>query len=129
MPRRSELNDAGRNDLQQAIQRFGGTKKICQKAGLIPYREWSYIEGQYDLMLELKSYLDEFHDGDYTAFPIVSRMNTQGYEHLKRLIQYYGGRRFVANKLGMDIRGSVSFNFGSFDLEFGIQLLEFVRNE
>lgn len=130
MPRRSELNNAGRNDLQQAIQRFGGMKKICRRAGLIPNREWAYIEGQYTLMLELKEYLDKYHAGDYTRFPIVSRMRKQGYELLRSLIQYYGGRAFVASKLGMTTStGNSALNYGSFDLEFGINLLEFIRND
>ena len=47
MPRLSELNNAGRNDLAQAITRYGGNKVICKKAGLVPYREWKYL-GQAD---------------------------------------------------------------------------------
>lgn len=138
MPRSSELNKAGRNDLRQSIQRFGGSKLICRKAALIPFHEWQYIEGQYDLLLELRCYLDEYHDGDYTVFPSVSQLSDQGYERLNRLIQYYGGRKFVASRFGMKydrcLRNSgksqeAFMSWGSFDLDFGINLLEFVRIE
>jgi hypothetical protein len=140
MPRLSELTSAGRDDLWNAIRRFGGAKFICRKAGLIPFREWNYVEGMYDLMLELKAYLDEYHAGDYSVFPVVSKMNKRGYERLHLLIQYYGGRKFLASRLDMEHyvtkvkqssedRGAADMNWGPFDLNFGIDLLEFVRNE
>ena len=115
--------------------RYGGIKVICKKAGLVPYREWKYFDGMYDLLLELKSYLDEYHNSDYTIFPIVSKMDIQGYERLKSLIQYYGGRKYVASRFGMEHSSSAGRKqqqqqqWGKFDLEFAIDLLEFVRNE
>eukprot|EP00980_Cylindrotheca_fusiformis_P002932 scaffold683_cov124-Cylindrotheca_fusiformis.AAC.1 len=135
MPLSSELIQAGRNDLRQAIERFGGFKLIGKKAGLIPSREWRYIEGQYDLMLELRAYLDDYCNGDYSTFPNVSKLSEQGYERLDRLIQYYGGKRFVASRLNMQycIDSSKSqvmdISWGKFDLQFGTDLLEFIRTE
>lgn len=134
MPRNSELKEVGRDDLRQAIQRFGGTNLVCRKAGLIRFREWRYIEGQYDLLLELRSYLDEYHNGDYSTFPNVSQLSEQGYERLNRLIQYYGGRKFVANRFGMlhsnsNEREMIHMSWGKFDLDFAINLLEFIRTD
>lgn len=140
MPRLSELTRAGRDDLWNAIRRYGGAKLICRKAGLVPFREWNYFEGMYDLMLELKSYLDEYHGGDYSVFPVVSKMNERGYDRLHSLIQYFGGRKFLASRLDMECSTvrkkrakkdleQADMNWGSFDLDFGIDLLAFVRNE
>jgi hypothetical protein len=155
MPRLSELERQGRHDLRHAICRFtssssgdhgGGTmKRFCKKTGLITFREWSYFEGLYELLLELKLYLDQYHGGNYQEFPVVSEVKNRGHELLHTLIQYYGGRKFVACKLGMSFsktgksyakrqsgnedRGIVvtDMYWGDFDLEFGIALLSFVR--
>lgn len=141
MPQMSALTFDGRDDLRQAIRRLVGSKKVGNIAGLISYREWKYFEGMYDLMRELKRYLDEHHDGDYTVFPTVSHLKECGYEELWTLIQYYGGRKFVGARLGMvflsqnkktkSYRELVSsdMNWGPFDLDFGIDLLGFVREE
>jgi hypothetical protein len=40
MPRPNEMAASGRDDLRQAIRRFGGTKHICTLAGMVPFREW-----------------------------------------------------------------------------------------
>ena len=133
MPRSSELNNVGRNDLSQAIQRFGGNKRICQQAGLIPFREWKYMEGMFDLLVELRLYLDEFHDGDYSFFPKVSTLPPK-YSRLKSLVQYFGGRKFVASRFGMKSstaksKKQLDLEWGKFDLEFAIDLLDFVRKE
>lgn len=134
MPRSSELNNVGRNDLSQAIQRFGGNKRICQQAGLIPFREWNYMEGMFDLLVELRLYLDEFHGKDYSSFPKVSAMDARGYSRLKSLVQYFGGRKFVASRFGMKSstaksKKQLDLEWGKFDLEFAIDLLDFVRKE
>jgi hypothetical protein len=143
MPRLSDLKRAGHCDLCNAIQRTGGANLIRRKAGLVPYREWNYIFGMYHLLLELRSYLDLYYDGDYTAFPIVYNMKEDGYERLHLLIQFYGGRKFLAGRLGMEdsqakaTRARLSdnrleaagINWGPFDLEFAIELLEFVRSD
>jgi hypothetical protein len=106
----------------------------------------------YDLLLELKAYLEEYcgggsgSDGDSVRllFPTVFKMKERGYERLHMLIQYYGGRKFLASRLGMehsitvkkkrtsknqDYLVAADMNWGPFDLQFGIDLLEFVRNE
>lgn len=130
--------------------------KICRQAGLIPYREWHYFERQLDLMVSLKEYLDEHCGGDYTVFPPYTTLPLQGYDRLFRLIQDFGGRRFVAGRLGLHYRQNTSttkqqqstnrgyqavngsydtvdamgdLNWGPFDLQFGILLLGTVREE
>lgn len=93
MPRPSELAAHGRDDLRQAITRFGGVQKIRQRAGMVAYREWYYFEGQLELLSELMRYLDEYADSDYTSFPCVSDVRRHGYDELYSLIQFYGGRK------------------------------------
>ncbi|GKY91066.1 hypothetical protein MPSEU_000079400 [Mayamaea pseudoterrestris] len=136
MPRLSELAAHGRSDLKQAIQRFGGYDSICRRAGMISYTEWAYFEGQLCLLVELKGYLDVYHDGCYKNFPCVSDLERRGYKRLHSLIQYYGGRNFLSLKLGMvqntqDHGGGndMGVSFGAFDLELAVKLLEFVRSD
>jgi hypothetical protein len=152
MPRPSELAASGHDDLRQAINRYGGTRGICRTAGMVPYREWFYFEGQLELLNELKRYLDEFADGDYSTFPTVSDVRRNGFDQLHALIQYYGGRKFLAARLSMSeekYNGSrakdssnrgkhhraigpgydVCLKFGLFELDFAIRLLNFVRND
>ena len=148
MPRPSELAHNGRDDLKQAINRFGGSNRICRLAGMVSYREWYYFEGQLELLMELKRYLDEQYDDDdnnnsdnddatatdgdkkYSKFPTAQQVKRHGYEQLYSLIQYYGGRKFLAARLGMEVnRCSNDLSWGKFDLEFAIQMLLFVRQE
>jgi len=103
MPRPSELAAAGRDDLRQALNRYGGSRRVGRTAGMVPYREWYYFEGQLELLLELKTYLDAHCGSDYSTFPTVSAIQrTPGYEQLHALIQYFGGRKFLAARLGMN---------------------------
>lgn len=151
MPRPSELSMNGRDDLRQAINRYGGVRSICRTAGMISYQEWFYFEGQLELLNELKQYLDEYANGDYTVFPNVSDIKRNGYDQLHNLIQYYGGRKFLSSRLNMSIRNNkdkaittrrkmrytnnnnnnvnddVIIKFGLFDLIFAIRLLNFIR--
>jgi hypothetical protein len=151
MPRPSELAAQGRDDLRQAMTRFGGVRGICRTAGMVPYREWYYFEGQLELLVELKRFLDEYASGDYQRFPTVVDIQRNGYDQLHALIQYYGGRKFLAARLNMSEQngsrvdhdnikvvnndrsdysgGSTMMNFGSFDLVFAIRLLTFIREE
>jgi hypothetical protein len=135
MPRLSELANSGRSDLKQAIQRFGGYDSICRRAGMVPYKEWAYFEGQLCLLLELKDYCDTHHDGYYKMFPRVSDIDRSGNKRLHSLIQYYGGRNFLSLKLGMipnnqDYGGGCDLiSFGAFDLELAVQLLVFIRSD
>ena len=135
MPRLSELAKHGRSDLKQAIQRYGGYDSICRRAGMIPYKEWTYFEGQLCLLVELRDYCKLYQNGDLKRFPCVSDISRAGYKRLHSLIQYYGGRNFLALKLGMipeqqDYGGATDMiSFGAFDLELGVQLLLFIRDD
>jgi len=151
MPRPNEMTASGRDDLKQAMARFGGAKQICQLARMVPFREWYYFEGQLDLLLQLRDYMDEYpppedeynmdSDDDgattgppnrYKTFPSVSDIRRNGYESLHSLIQYYGGRKFLATRLSMEAPGAGgedALDFGPFDLEFGIRLLTHVRQD
>jgi hypothetical protein len=140
MPRLSEL-DVG---LRLAIIKHFGkdSKAICQEGGLVPFREWNYIERQHDLMITLRDYLDAHYNGDYTVFPQYVRLREEGHVRLFRLIQDFGGRRFVAARFGMqhhqqtptinnksEVDVYPELNWGPFDLDFGIALLDFVRTQ
>ena len=153
MPRPSEWAACGRDDLRQAVTRFGGLARVARTAGMVPHRDWYYFEGQLELLLELKEYLDRHGDGDYRDFPKVTTVRERGYHQLYTLIMYFGGRKFVAARLGMNVhssswkrndsirRSKSSFTdsnnsnsdgvmqFGAFDLDFAIRLLQFVRRD
>jgi hypothetical protein len=138
MPRPSEMTAQGRDDLKQALVRFGGAAKVCRAAGVVPYREWFYFEGQLELLLLLKAYLDQYGDDpDYRVFPCVSDISRRGNDQLHSLITYFGGRKFLAARLGMchshipkpEIEDYRDMNWGPFDLDFGIRLISFVRQE
>ena len=130
MPRASELALNGRDDLRQAISRYGGVHRIGKVAGLVKYSEWYYFEGQLELMYKLTLYLDTFHNSDYTVFPTVTEISRNGHHQLHSLIQYYGGCEFLAARLGLMRykKQRDDLQFGKFDLKFAIQLLEFIRN-
>jgi hypothetical protein len=148
MPRPSELVAEGREDLKLAMTRFGGAKRIGSLAGLVSFREWNYFEGQYELLLLLKQYLDEFGgptstddtDTKYKYFPTLSAIRSDGYHRLNVLVQYYGGRALVAGRFGMELeRRSIvrqkfvdvakidDISYGEFSIEFAIRLMEFIR--
>lgn len=127
MPRLSELSKFGRYDLHEAIKRYGGTRLICKKGKLVAYREWSYFEGQLRILRLLKEYIDE-NGGDYSVFPKVNAIKRQGHSELHTLIQYYGGRKYLASRLGMAEKAQSDIDFGQFDLDFGLRLLQFVRD-
>jgi len=131
MPRLGELKREGRDDLRFAITRFGGCNGICKLAGLVPYREWYYFEGQYELLVDLRDYLDKYHDGDYSSFPCASDMKRHGYHQLYSLTQFYGGSTFVANRFNMkyiyarNTHGDLKY--GSFSIDTAIDLMRFIR--
>lgn len=134
MPRPSELLNNGNNDLRQAICRFGGFDYICRRGGMVPYREWVYFEGQLELLLELERYCDDFHAGNYSLFPCVSDVKSNGYNRLYSLIQYYGGRDLLSLRLGMmrQVKKHGPYqviSFGAFDLKLAVKLLLFVRDD
>ena len=161
----SELSLANRDDLRQAIQRLGGAKEISKQAGLVPYREWRWIEGIYELLQRLNEYIKDYPPSSSSSsssssqksqqqqqqssskvrpnkpiFPSATEIRARGYEALYHLIQYYGGRKFVAARFGMAYsrkQTAVSYrklvqqdmSWGPFDLEFGIDLLSYVRED
>ena len=143
MPRASEFAANGRDDLRQAFNRFGGMAYVCRTAGMVPYREWYYFEGQLELLMELKAYLDKHCNADYRSFPTATDIQRNGYDQLYALIQYFGGRKFLGARLGMTMqtnRGgsghdsddqskSTLLRFGAFDLAFAVRLLQFVRQD
>jgi hypothetical protein len=148
MPRLSELHHAGRDDLALAIQRHGGQKAICKTAALVSFREWNYIEGMYEMLLELRKYLDQYHDGDYSTFPVISQIKERGHDRLHSLVQYYGGLRFLADRLDMDYtiggksqrsssttsmnknqRALTDMSWGPFDFVFAIKTFAIVREQ
>jgi hypothetical protein len=131
MPRPLELSNMGRQDLVQAIESYGGFNKICKLAGLVPFQEWYEFEGEYELLLELRNYLNSYHGGDQTYFPPESDMKLHGYDQLCTLVQFYGGSESLANRLGMSSknspRGDADLNWGPFSIDTAIELYRFVR--
>ena len=134
MPRKVDVMryDSG---LKEAIRRyFGSFASLCKVAGLIEYREWNYLERQHDLMITLREYADANLDGNYTILPSYSRLRDEGSTQLLAFIQSFGGHKFVAGKFGMqnevtERNVQTTWNWGPFDLEYGIALMDFVRND
>lgn len=148
MPRPSEL----RSDLKAAVARFGGHKKICRQLGLVPHNDWHYFEMQFRLVLELREYLEKTECGgerdvddpsnEYCLPQATTILNDDDdkYQNLYGLIQYFGGRKFVASKLGLKLCSTGSrrkknsiddlqISFGKFNLDFAIRLLGFIRDD
>ncbi len=135
MPRPSELATEGRNDLKQAMVRFGGSAKTCQLAKLVPYREWRYFESSLELYVELLKYLVKFHNGSEKVFPKLADIQANGHERLYDLIMEYGGRKLIAAKLDMEFQAQTKLDlfkdmsYGPFSLDFAVRLLSFIRND
>jgi hypothetical protein len=143
MPRGSELVRHGRSDLKQAMERhWGGVDRVTRLAGMVPYVEWHYLDGQLHLMTLLRQYLRENHSNTTASkdivFPKVLDIQRNGYDELHDLIRYYGGRTMVASRLGMALSTrkyssrtrdeyALQLRWGKFDLDFGIDLLTYVR--
>ncbi|GAX22547.1 hypothetical protein FisN_14Hh171 [Fistulifera solaris] len=129
MPRPSEFAKEGRDDLRQAFHRFGGAEKVARLAGMVPFREWYYFEGQLELLMELQRYLNEY--GKDETFPVVEDVKRHGFDQLYSLIQFYGGRKFLAARFGMKtVEKSdlyADLNFGPFSIDFAVRLLTFIR--
>jgi len=137
MPRPAETGDS-HPDLMLAIAANGGAKRISKVAGLVPYREWSYFEGQLELLVDLNAYKERYHPEEEAAkwFPFASHIRENGYENLYILIQRYGGRKFLASRYGLHAsnqgRSAEAMKngpllYGRFDLKFAIDLLVFIR--
>jgi hypothetical protein len=136
MPQPVEIGQNGQHGLKQCLFRFGSPSKICKMCGLIPYREWIYFEGQLNLLRDLKQYLDEYQNSEYSTFPIALEVHKNGHETLYALIQRFGGRRALASRFSMKSptkggstgRGEYEgVFFGNFSIIFAIELLDFVR--
>lgn len=140
MPRLADISNDGREDLALAIRRFGGAKKMRKKAGLVSYSEWKYMDGMYELLVLLKEYIEKEETCTvtskykYKTFPVVSKLSQRGYSRLYHLIQYYGGRKFLAARLDMNGQRRRDSNgvaddssWGPFDLEFGIEIYSLIR--
>jgi hypothetical protein len=133
MPRPSELTNTGRDDLKQAITRYGGADHICKTAKLIPYREWRYFESNLELFVELQIYMAKFHKDDEHVFPKLSDIQTNGHNRLHDLIMTMGGRKAVARQLSMEFQTQSKFkvmqgiSLGTFNLCFAIRLMHFIR--
>ncbi|KAL3894329.1 MAG: hypothetical protein SGARI_007778 [Bacillariaceae sp.] len=133
MPRQSDITryDPG---FKEAIKReFGSTASLCKAAGLIQFREWNYLEGQHDLMISLQDFADAEFGGDYTIVPSHVHLRQQGSNRLQRLLRDFGGTTFVAGRLGMRTETKkgpgIRLSWGPFDLEHGIALMDFVRQD
>eukprot|EP00979_Chaetoceros_neogracilis_P002113 scaffold378_cov270-Chaetoceros_neogracile.AAC.2 len=135
MARPSEITKEGRDDLKQAITRFGGANYICDVAMLIPYKEWRYFESNLELLVELQKYLIIHEDGREDIFPKLSTIQNNGHDRLYDLIMDFGGRKINAIKLNMDCQSETKFevmkglSVGKFSLGFAIRLMHFIRNE
>lgn len=132
MPRLIELENQGRDDLKSAICRFGGVETCRRMAGLVSYRDWSYFDGQLQLMTELRDYIAEHHPDDTGTFPRAIDIGENGHKDLLALVTRYGGRKFVARRYGLKHTTKNNNNdleYGHFSLEFGIGLLVFVREQ
>ncbi len=135
MPRPSELATEGRDDLKQAMVRFGGSAKTCNLAKLVPYREWRHFESTLELFVELLKYLVKYHDGCEKVFPKLADIQGNGHERLYDLIMEYGGKKIVATKLDMEFQAQTKLDlfkgmtFGPFSLDFAVRLMYFIRND
>lgn len=135
MARPSEIGKRGRNDLKQAIARFGGKDHICKLAGLVPYHEWRYFEFSLDLLIELQAYFVMYEDGKEDFFPRLSDIQNRGHDRLYDLIMEFGGRKMVATRLNIMHQANTKdiifkdMSFGIFSLDFAIRLMHYIRKE
>lgn len=86
------------------------------------------------LFVELKKYLDLYHNGSEEVFPDTSDVKKNGHHNLHALIRIHGGKVLIARKLSMKLyRGEtdkeIDIHFGPITLNFAIRLLHFIRHE
>mmetsp|Transcript_10408 Transcript_10408/g.11894 ORF Transcript_10408/g.11894 Transcript_10408/m.11894 type:complete len:478 (-) Transcript_10408:114-1547(-) len=139
MPQLSEIRSSGREDLYQAIQRFGGAQKIAYIAGLVPYCEWQNFEEMFFLMKETARFLDQYHDGNRLIFPSGKEINEKKeFMELYYLIRKHGGVYMVSSRLGFMERygrsnrrkaDGLELMYGPFSIDFGIELFTLIRTE
>ena len=134
MPKGSEITNEGRDDLRQAMIRYGGLDHFTKIAKLIPYDEWRYFESHLELFVELEKYLLEYENGNEDFFPKLSAIQGNGYDRLYFLIMEYGGRKLIATKLDMSYQSQTKnqvmqgLSLGRFSLSFAIRLMYYIRN-
>ena len=165
MPALTELiHDAHFHGMLNAIRKAKGSRdSIGRMARLVPHREWNYFESQRQLLIGLHDYIQQQRRQDTlttTTRNNNNNNNTTTPEYTKkldmipplnnirqddpalfRLIQRFGGRKFVAARYGLCIEvksnshchSSKSLDpeltFGPFRLQFAIDLLDFVRQQ
>ena len=86
------------------------------------------------LFIELKQYLELYHNGSEEVFPDPSDVKNNGYINLHHLIRIHGGKVLLAQKLSMklyrgEIKTDTHIDYGAFTLDFAIRLLHFIRSE
>lgn len=139
MPRLNDFSAHGRDDLRAAIVRFGGAEVLCERAGMISYREWEYFESLYSLYTGLKAYIDIYHEGNTKVCPPLKEIKAKGQRRLYNLIQKHGGRKIVACRAGMKLAKATPRNsgkqqtpimqWGAFSLDFALLLMNFIRSQ
>eukprot|EP00816_Leptocylindrus_hargravesii_P003577 CAMPEP_0196814782 /NCGR_PEP_ID=MMETSP1362-20130617/45732_1 /TAXON_ID=163516 /ORGANISM="Leptocylindrus danicus, Strain CCMP1856" /LENGTH=492 /DNA_ID=CAMNT_0042191519 /DNA_START=272 /DNA_END=1750 /DNA_ORIENTATION=+ len=136
MPRLNDFSAHGRDDLRAAIVRSGGPEVLCERAGMISYREWEYFESLYSLYSGLKAYIDIYHEGNTEVFPPLKEIKSKGQRRLYNLIQKHGGRKIVAGRAGMKLskatptnRQTPAMQWGPFSLDFSLLLMNFIRSQ
>jgi len=107
---------------------------IENMAGLVPFKEWRFFDSQLSLFIELKQYLELYHNGSEEVFPDPSDVKNNGYISLHHLIRIHGGKVLLAQKLSMklyrgEIKTDTHIDYGAFTLDFAIRLLHFIRSE
>lgn len=130
---------------------YGQDKSIHSVAGLVPFREWRFFESQLQLFAELQHYLRTHHSGTEELFPEPLDVLMHGHKQLHELIRIHGGKTLLAQKLDMKFAWDQTFisdndtapaddwedslnptsspNWGTFSLDFAIQLLHFIRSQ
>jgi len=139
MPRLASFRENGRDDIYAAVYRFGGTREICKKIGLVEFEEWNYFDEFYNgLCIELREYLEIYAPSlsEKRSMPSLSSIRENGYTSLYNKIRRFGGLRNVAYRLGLEYKlkskptsstsSSMTQDYGPFSLDFACDLLDFV---
>ena len=105
MPSRAELAAAGRVDLALAISRGEGVTALSKRLGLKTVKHaFGYWEDQATLEREVRSAAAAL--GHPEIMPSVSELLHSGRADLKYGIDQNGGFVDVANRLGLELRGT-----------------------
>ena len=93
-----------------------------------------FFDSQLSLFIELKQYLELYHNGSEEVFPDPLDVKKNAYTNLHHLIRIHGGKVLLAQKLSMklyrgEIKTDAHIDYGQFTLDFAIRLLNFIRSE